>query len=56
MFGYSVIRNSTYSDLFNEFMDYCESMKMNLEGLHCETGPGVWEAAIRVRSVLNGGG
>lgn len=52
MFGYSVIRNSTYSDLFNEFMDYCESMKMNLEGLHCETGPGVWEAAIRYDQAL----
>lgn len=46
MFGYSVLRNSTYSDLFNDFMDYCESLDMPLEGLHCETGPGVWEAAI----------
>ena len=46
MFGYSVLRNSTYSELFNDFMDYCQSLDMPLEGLHCETGPGVWEAAI----------
>ena len=46
MFGYSVIRSSTYSELFNDFMDYCESFNVPLEGLHCETGPGVWEAAI----------
>ncbi len=47
MFGYSVVRNTTLSDLFTEFMDYCTSMGFPLEGLHCETGPGVWEAALR---------
>lgn len=47
MFGYSVIRNSAHSELFNAFMEYCEAMDFGLEGLHCETGPGVWEAAIR---------
>ena len=46
MFGYSVLRNSTYSDLFNELMEYCDSMNIPIEGLHCETGPGVLEAAI----------
>jgi glutamine synthetase len=46
MFGYSVLRNSTYSALFNEFMDYCINLGMPLEGLHCETGPGVWEGAL----------
>ncbi len=45
-FGYSVIRPSVYSDIFNEFMGYCMSLDMTIEGLHCETGPGVWEAAI----------
>ncbi|MCB0389685.1 MAG: glutamine synthetase [Bdellovibrionales bacterium] len=52
MFGYSIIRNSTYSDLFNEFMDYCLDMDIPLEGLHCETGPGVWEAAIEYDEAL----
>lgn len=47
MFGYSIIRNSQESDAFNSFMDYCIDMDMPLEGLHCETGPGVWEAAIQ---------
>lgn len=47
MFGYSVIRNSTHAALNNEFMDYCNSIGVPIEGLHCETGPGVWEAAIR---------
>lgn len=52
MFGYSVLRNSTYSDLFNDFMDYCESLDMPIEGLHCETGPGVWEAAVAYDEAL----
>ncbi len=51
-FGYSVLRTMTHSDLFNEFMEYCESHGFPLEGLHCETGPGVWEAAIAVDDAL----
>jgi glutamine synthetase len=42
----------TLSDLFNEFMDYCLAHDFPLEGLHCETGPGVWEAAITVDDAL----
>ena len=53
MFGYSVLRNSTYSPLFNEFMDYCNSLNMPIEGLHCETGPGVWEAALLYDDALS---
>ena len=45
-FGYSVLRANTYADLFNAFMDYCIDLDMPIEGLHCETGPGVWEAAL----------
>ncbi len=51
-FGYSVLRTLTLSDLFNEFMDYCRTHGIELEGLHCETGPGVWEAAIMVDDAL----
>ena len=29
-------------------MDYCEDHDLPLESVHCETGPGVWEAAIGV--------
>lgn len=51
-FGYSALRTFALSDLFNEFMDYCEDHGIALEGVHCETGPGVWEAAIAVDSAL----
>ena len=47
MFGYSTIRNSTESSMFNDFMDYFSKLDVEIEGLHCETGPGVWEAAIK---------
>ena len=52
MFGYSILRNSTYSDLFNDLMDYCNKLKIPIEGLHCETGPGVWEAAIEYSDAM----
>lgn len=51
-FGYSVLRASSEADRFNSLMDLCDAMEMDLEGLHCETGPGVWEAAMRVADGL----
>jgi len=51
-FGYSVLRSSTESGLFNGLMDYCLAMDMPIEGLHCETGAGVWEAALEVDEAL----
>ena len=51
-FGYSILRTNTYSELFNELMDFCLDHDFALETLHCETGPGVWEAAIAVDSAL----
>ena len=51
-FGYSVLRTLSESDLFNDFMDYCIDHGLDIEGLHCETGPGVWEAAIGVDDAL----
>ncbi|MEQ1664631.1 MAG: glutamine synthetase, partial [Bdellovibrionales bacterium] len=53
MFGYSVIRNSTQSDMFQGIMDYFEAMDVEIEGLHCETGPGVIEAAIKYGPALS---
>ena len=52
MFGYSVIRNSAQSELFGSLMDYFEKFNVELEALHCETGPGVWEAAIKYDKAL----
>lgn len=46
-FGYSVLRSSVESDLFGGLMDYARALDCDLEGLHCETGPGVWEAALK---------
>lgn len=45
-FGYSVLRTSALGKEFTEFMNYCADIDCELEGLHCETGPGVWEAAL----------
>ena len=45
-FGYSVLRASTGAELFHGLMDCCDDLGCPLEGLHCETGPGVWEAAL----------
>jgi glutamine synthetase len=51
-FGYSVLRSSVQSELFNAFLDYCASLDCPIEGLHCETGPGVWEAALAADEAL----
>lgn len=47
-FGYSMLRNSTHSELYQELLDLADSMDFPIEGLHTETGPGVLEAAIAV--------
>ena len=51
-FGYSVIRNSVWSDFYRSLLDTCERMDLPLESLHEETGPGVIEAAIGVDGAL----
>ena len=45
-YGYSVLRASASSELFVGLMNYCAALKLPLEALHCETGPGVLEAAL----------
>jgi len=47
-FGYSVLRNSVDTDIYQKILNLCEEMDFPLEGLHEETGPGVLEAAIAV--------
>lgn len=53
MYGYSVLRSSTHSDLYQQLLNLCVDMDMHLEGLHTETGPGVLEAAIMVDESIN---
>jgi glutamine synthetase len=52
-FGYSVIRNTVESDSYNDLLDGCMEMDIEIEGLHEETGPGVLEAALAVDSAIN---
>ena len=47
-FGYSVLRNSVHSDLYQQILEMAEKMDFPIEGIHTETGPGVLEAAIAV--------
>jgi glutamine synthetase len=51
-FGYSVIRNSVWSDFYRSLLQHCEQLDLPLESLHEETGPGVIEAAIGVDGAL----
>jgi glutamine synthetase len=46
MFGYSLLRTNHSREYFNALMDELGAFGVPLEGLHTETGPGVYEAAI----------
>lgn len=52
MFGYSVLRASQHSAFFHELFDLLTKFNVPVEGLHTETGPGVYEAAILYTNVL----
>lgn len=45
-FGYSVLRSSVHAELYQALLQLAEAMRMPIEGLHTETGPGVMEAAL----------
>lgn len=52
-FGYSVIRNTVWSELYEKLLELGEEMDFPIEGLHTETGPGVLEAALAVDHALS---
>ncbi|KAJ3412899.1 hypothetical protein HDV05_008763 [Chytridiales sp. JEL 0842] len=52
MFGYSTTRPLLNKTYFYGILENCEKMGIPLEGLHTETGPGVYEAAIRYGDAL----
>lgn len=52
MFGYSILRASQGSAYFNDLFDLLKKFGVPLEGLHTETGPGVYEAAILYADAL----
>jgi glutamine synthetase len=55
MFGYSIIRANQNRDYFNALMDEMGQFGVPIEGLHTETGPGVYEAAICFSEALEAG-
>ena len=46
MFGYSILRTSENSDFYYDLFNLLMQSGIPLEGIHTETGPGVYEAAI----------
>lgn len=52
MFGYSLLRLSQNHPFVSDLFTMLESFGVPLEGLHTETGPGVYEAAIQKQPIL----
>ncbi|HKP64906.1 MAG TPA: glutamine synthetase family protein [Polyangiales bacterium] len=52
MFGYSLLRAGQNRQFFNAIMDEMGAFRVPIEGLHTETGPGVFEAAILYSDAL----
>jgi glutamine synthetase len=52
MFGYSILRSTLRNDFFQALFDQLGAFEIPIEGLHTETGPGVYEAAITYSGIL----
>ncbi|RNC79353.1 MAG: glutamine synthetase [Balneola sp.] len=52
MFGYSILRASQNSEYVNDLFESLSNFGVPIEGLHTETGDGVYEAAIAYTSVV----
>ena len=52
MFGYSVLRSSLRNDFMTNLFEQLTKFDIPIEGLHTETGPGVYEAAIAYSDIL----
>ncbi len=55
MFGYSLTRMAANGGFFKAIMDELLAFRVPVEGLHTETGPGVYEAAILYSDALEAG-
>jgi glutamine synthetase len=51
-FGYSMLRSSVHAELYQALLQLSAEMRMPIEGLHTETGPGVMEAALQYTETL----
>ncbi|HRP39965.1 MAG: glutamine synthetase [Chitinophagales bacterium] len=47
MFGYSILRSSLKNEFFTDLFELLRKFQVPVEGLHTETGPGTYEAAIQ---------
>jgi glutamine synthetase len=52
MFGYSWVREGQQHELLEDVLNEMTAYGIEIEGLHTETGPGVYEAAIRYADAL----
>lgn len=52
MFGYSILRSSQYSYFANELFESLWEFGIPIEGMHTETGPGVYEACVEYDDIL----
>ena len=52
MFGYSLLRMADHGEFFRALMDEMAAFRVPIEGLHTETGPGVYEVAIAFSEAL----
>jgi glutamine synthetase len=52
MFGYSILRSTLKNPFFSDLFDLLKRFDVPLEGLHTETGPGTYEAAITHSGIL----
>jgi len=52
MFGYSWLREGQNSELCHAILEEMAAFGVDIEGLHTETGPGVYEVAIRYDEAL----
>ncbi len=55
MFGYSLLRTSLENDFFDELFQLLTRFNIPVEGLHTETGPGTYEAAIEYDELTSAG-
>ncbi|MFW5876862.1 MAG: glutamine synthetase family protein [Myxococcota bacterium] len=52
MFGYSWLRSGQHAPFVHDVLDTLREYDIEVEGIHTETGPGVWEAALRYDDVV----
>ena len=55
MFGYSILRSSFQNQYFTDLFELLNQFDIPIEGLHTETGPGTYEAAIQYSGILEAG-